>query len=203
MWASLSPRKLSTRPAGRVLATVTSHTWLAQPRTLLASVRSLSVSGARLAAEVDHVAVAVVPLVEQREVLDDLLDRRLVAGRQHGCCLVEFSVRSNSSKPRTAAAIKTSKIPARQVSFVKAPAIRLFCSRQPVAPVSIADGRCRVLNKREKTRIVPLSIDKRFDISSRPALAHSLQKLLPPRRMVAGFAPPSRKSNVRTRAVRR
>mgnify|MGYP006271792345 CR=1 FL=1 len=44
MWASESPRKVSTPfPCG----SVTSHTWLAQPRTLLASLRSASVSGAR------------------------------------------------------------------------------------------------------------------------------------------------------------
>ena len=46
MWASLSPSKLSTGPSPPFGFTeVESQTWLAQPRTLLASLRAASGSG--------------------------------------------------------------------------------------------------------------------------------------------------------------
>ena len=73
MCASLSPRKVSR--ARRCAATLlTSQTWLAQPRTLLASVCSASESSGKRLAELDHVAVAVLPVVQEGEILDELVD---------------------------------------------------------------------------------------------------------------------------------
>ena len=46
---------------------VSSHTWLAQPCTLLASVRSVLRQRRERAPEFDHIAIAVVPLVEERQ----------------------------------------------------------------------------------------------------------------------------------------
>ena len=54
---------------------VPSHTWLAQPCTLFASVRTSLRQRRERAAELDHIAIAVVPLVEDGEVLDDVVDR--------------------------------------------------------------------------------------------------------------------------------
>ena len=58
------------------LTFVASQTWLAQPCTLFVSVRSSSGSGVKRAAELDDIAIAVVPLVEQGEILGDVVDRR-------------------------------------------------------------------------------------------------------------------------------
>ena len=77
MCASLSPTNDERRSAAPFGFTrVPSHTWLAQPCTLFVSVRSSSGSGVERAAELDHIAIAVVPLVEQGEILDDVVDRR-------------------------------------------------------------------------------------------------------------------------------
>ena len=52
-----------------------SQTWLAQPRTLLVSVRAPSGNSGKVAAKLDDVAITVVPLIEQLEIVDDLVDR--------------------------------------------------------------------------------------------------------------------------------
>ena len=58
------------------LDVVASQTWLAQPCTLLAS-RAVAFGKRReRAAELDDIAIAIVPLVEQGEIVDDLVDRR-------------------------------------------------------------------------------------------------------------------------------
>ena len=74
IWASLSPTKASTarRPGAM---SVVSQTWLAQPCTLLASVRAASGKRRQHAAELDEIAIAIVPLVKQGEILVDLVDR--------------------------------------------------------------------------------------------------------------------------------
>ena len=83
MCASLSPTNDRTGPCAPSGCTVVaSQTWLAQPCTLLRSLRSRSSSGAKLAAELDHIAVAVVPIVEHREVVDDGVDMGGGAGRR-------------------------------------------------------------------------------------------------------------------------
>ena len=64
-------------PAPR--ASLASHTWLAQPRTLLVSLLSASGSGGRRAAKLDDVAVAILPVVEQGEIGADCVER-------HGGC---------------------------------------------------------------------------------------------------------------------
>src|SRR5580700_10104790 len=86
IWASLSPVKRSTGPpgpSGSIL--VVSHTWLAQPGTLLMSDRAASGSGER-ASQFDHIAIAVVPLFEQGEVLDDFVDRHDGPRVGQPCC---------------------------------------------------------------------------------------------------------------------
>ena len=76
IWASLSPSKFSTGPAAPFgLTEVASHTWLAQPCTLLASLRACFRQRRQRAAKLDQIAVAVVPLLQQIEILDDLVDR--------------------------------------------------------------------------------------------------------------------------------
>ena len=57
------------RPGGAVRArrVVSSQTWLAQPCTLLVSLRACSGSGASIAPELDHIAIAIVPVVEDGE----------------------------------------------------------------------------------------------------------------------------------------
>ena len=69
MWASESPRK-RRRPS---LRSVTSQTWLAQPRTpvLLAPLRVAH--RLQSAAEVDDVAVALLPVAQQLELVGEFI----------------------------------------------------------------------------------------------------------------------------------
>ena len=73
MWASESPRNVSVPSA---CGSVTSQTWLAQPRTLLASLRSAVGQRRQPAAEVDDVAIALLPVAEQLELGVQLVKRR-------------------------------------------------------------------------------------------------------------------------------
>ena len=68
-------RNVSTGPPapfGRTV--VSSQTWLAQPCTLLASLWAAAGKRRQFPAELDQVAIAVVPVVEDREVVDDFVD---------------------------------------------------------------------------------------------------------------------------------
>ena len=53
---------------------VASQTWLTQPCTLLAALRASSGSGSSVAAELDDIAVAILPIVEQLEIGEDGID---------------------------------------------------------------------------------------------------------------------------------
>jgi hypothetical protein len=59
-------------PFGRTL--VSSQTWLAQPCTLLASLCAASGKRRQLAPKLDQIAIAVVPVVKDREIVDDFVD---------------------------------------------------------------------------------------------------------------------------------
>ena len=76
MWASLSPTKCSRgSPPGACSLLVASHTWLAQPRTLLASVLSDVRQRRQATPQLDDVAVAILPVVEKREIGADVSKR--------------------------------------------------------------------------------------------------------------------------------
>ena len=75
--ASLSPANVSTgpsAPSGRTL--VSSQTWLAQPCTLLASLCARLGKRWQFPSEFDQVAIAIVPIVKDREIVDDFFDIR-------------------------------------------------------------------------------------------------------------------------------
>ena len=84
MWASLSPWKCSEAGAGRRRLSRGAEPDLARAAAHLIGVRSQSFGeGRQLAAELDQIAVAVLPVVEQGKVGADGFDRHGDAGA-HG-----------------------------------------------------------------------------------------------------------------------
>src|ERR1700733_11593958 len=75
IWASLSPSKVRMGLSAPLrLTVVSSQTWLAQPCTLLASLCAAADSGGTLPPQLEQIAVTVVPIVEDREIVGNVVD---------------------------------------------------------------------------------------------------------------------------------
>ena len=95
IWASLSPTKLRRGTRWFGLTLVASQTWLTQPCTLLVAFRSVSGNGWQFPAELDHVAITVLPVVEKIEIGNDLIEvcgRLSLIRRRWSCGLHNWNI---------------------------------------------------------------------------------------------------------------